>query len=251
MPELPAAEGHEDLWDEVENLTPVVGAMAEPEALETVASRRRSRNVSPNSPIVMVETAFLASAASLVWVVNSYFPLGPLLTLFFAIPIALIYLRWGKRASWMGALTAALLLTILMGPLRAVQYMLMYGFLGILLGSLWRRRASWGTAIALGTLLMTIGTFIWIVVLSGLVGEDLWRYSTTQVTGLLDWIFDRLNLLDRPSLDLVAAMALGFIVLKNVFYLFIVHVAAWFLCDRLGNPISRAPRWVSTIFEME
>ena len=37
--------------------------------------------------LAMVETAFLASAGSLIWLINYYFPLGPLLRLFFPIPI--------------------------------------------------------------------------------------------------------------------------------------------------------------------
>lgn len=50
-------------------------------------------------PLKMVETAFLASAASLIWFINYYFPLGPLLRIFFPVPIALVYLRWGQSGS--------------------------------------------------------------------------------------------------------------------------------------------------------
>jgi hypothetical protein len=32
----------------------------------------------PKAPLAMVETAFLASTASLIWLINYYFPLGPL-----------------------------------------------------------------------------------------------------------------------------------------------------------------------------
>jgi uncharacterized protein YybS (DUF2232 family) len=209
------------------------------------------RQVDPNSPIVMVETAFLASASALVWFVNSYFPIGPVLQIFFPIPIALLYLRWGKRSAWMAALIATLLLTILMGPTRSVQFIVPYGFLGVLLGFSWYRRASWGWSIFLGTLLTTIGAFFRLWILSALLGENLWHYSTVQMTGLLDWGFDRLNILEQPTLPLVQVAAAVMIMLRNLVYLFVVHVVAWFLCDRLGNPIPRAPRWVRVLFEME
>jgi uncharacterized protein YybS (DUF2232 family) len=209
------------------------------------------RQVDPNSPIVMVETAFLSSASALVWLINSYFPIGPVLQIFFPIPIALLYLRWGKRSAWMAALIATLLLTILMGPTRSIQFIVPYGFLGVLLGVLWYRRASWGWSIFLGTLLATLGSFFRLWILSALLGEDLWHYSTVQVTGFLDWGFDRLNLLQQPTLGLVQAIAAAMIVLRNLIYLFVVHVVAWFLCDRLGNPIPRAPRWVRVLFEMD
>jgi uncharacterized protein YybS (DUF2232 family) len=209
------------------------------------------RQVDPNSPIVMVETAFLASASALIWFINSYFPIGPILQLFFPIPIALLYLRWGRRSAWMGALIATLLLTILMGPTRSIQFIVPYGLLGVLLGLMWYRRASWGMAIFCGTLLATLGAFFRLWLLSTMLGEDLWHYSTVQVTGLLDWLFDRLNILQQPTLPMVQAIAAALIVFRNLVYLFVVHVVAWFLCDRLGNPIPRAPRWVRVLFEME
>ncbi|MHC5831106.1 MAG: DUF2232 domain-containing protein, partial [Nostoc sp.] len=56
--------------------------------------------VKADAPLRMVETAFLASTASLIWFINFYFPLGPVLRIFFPVPIALVYLRWGKRAAW-------------------------------------------------------------------------------------------------------------------------------------------------------
>ncbi|MBE9028480.1 DUF2232 domain-containing protein [filamentous cyanobacterium LEGE 11480] len=212
---------------------------------------RAQRQVDPNSPIVMVETAFLASASSLIWFINSYFPIGPILQVFFPIPIALIYLRWGRRPAWMTALIATLLLTILVGPTRSILFLIPYGFLGVLLGVMWYRRASWGMSIFLGTLLLTVGSFFRLWLLSILLGQDMWQYSTVQVTGFLDWGFDRLNILQQPNLALVQAIAAALIVLRNLVYLFVVHVVSWFLCDRLGNPIPRPPRWVRVLFELE
>jgi uncharacterized protein YybS (DUF2232 family) len=209
------------------------------------------RQVDPNSPIVMVETAFLASASALVWLINSYFPIGPLLKLFFPIPIALIYLRWGRRPAWMTTLIATLLLTILMGPVRSIQFLIPFGLLGVMLGVLWYRRSAWGMSIFLGMILTTLGEFFRLWILSALLGEDLWRYSTVQVTGLLDWLFDRFNILQQPSLSLVQVFAILLIAVRNLVYLFTVHLVASFLCDRLGNPIPRPPRWVRVLFELE
>ncbi len=215
------------------------------------SNHRPHRQVDPDSPIVMVETAFLASAASLIWFVNFYFPIGPVLQVFLSIPIALVYMRWGNRACWMSALISALLLTILMGPARSIQFVIPHGLLGVLLGRLWYRRASWGVSIFLGTLLATFGAFFRIWLVSVLLGDDLWRYSTLQVTGLLDWSFDRLNLLAEPSLDMVQAIAAALILVRNFVHVFVVHIVAWFLYERLGNPIPVPPRWVQTLFEAE
>lgn len=223
---------------------------ANPQSLDNDESRRPFvRKVDPDSPIVMVETAFLASAAGLLWLVNFYFPMGPILQIFFPIPIALIYLRWGNRAAWMGAVITGLLLSVLMGPARSIQYVMPYGFLGVLLGALWNRRVKWIVSIPIGALLGVLGAFFRVALVSVLLGDDLWLYATTQVTNFLDWIFTLLGLLIQPSLVLVQAFVFLSIILVNTVYLFVVHLAAWFLFDRLNNPIPRPPQWIQVLFD--
>jgi uncharacterized protein YybS (DUF2232 family) len=209
------------------------------------------RSFDRSSPLIMVETAFLASAAGLIWLVNFYFPLGPILRVFFPIPIALIYLRWGNRAAWMGALVAGLLLSVLMGPPRSLLFIMPFGMMGVLLGMLWRRRASWGISIALGTILGALGFFFRVWLVSILLGDDLWQYATIQVTDLIDRVCVFFNILFQPTLGLVQAIAVVMVIISNFVYLFAVHLVAWLLLDRLGNPISRPPKWVQVLMEYE
>lgn len=209
------------------------------------------RLVDPLDPLVMVETAFLASASSLIWLVNFYFPLGPLLRIFFPIPIALTYLRWGHRAAWMGALVSGLLLSVLMGPARSILFVMPFGLMGVLLGVLWRRSARWSVSISIASLLGSIGFFFRIWLVSLLLGDDLWLYATTQVTELLEWLFIKLGLLIQPSLWAVQAIVVLMVLLNNLVYLFVVHLVAWFLLDRLGNPIPRPPKWVQVLMDYE
>ncbi len=123
------------------------------------------------TPLSMVETAFLASTASLIWLINYYFPLGPVLRIFFPIPIALVYLRWGHRASWMSALVSGLLLSVLMGPTRSILFFIPYGLMGVQLGALWRRGSNWLLSIGIGGLIGTFGFFFRFWLLSILLGE--------------------------------------------------------------------------------
>lgn len=203
------------------------------------------------APLRLVETAFLASTASLIWLVNYYFPMGPLLRIFFPVPIALVYLRWGQRAAWMAALVSGLLLSVLMGPTRSVLFIMPFGLLSVLLGGLWRRRASWVVSISLGAMVGALGFFFRLSLLSVLLGEDLWLYVTTQVTELLEWFFVKLGLLTVPSLPLVQALAVVMILINNLIYLFVVHLVALLLLDRLGNPIPRPPAWVQVLLDYE
>lgn len=203
------------------------------------------------SPLAMVETAFLASTASLIWLINYYFPLGPLLRIFFPVPMALVYLRRGARASWMSAVVSGLLLTVLMGPTRSILFVVPYALQGVLLGVLWRRRASWGVAIFLGTLIGSFGVFFKVWLLSILLGEDLWIYFTVQVTEFLNWVFDKVGWLVQPDLSVVQAIAVVMILINSAVYMLVVHLGALLLLDRLGNPIPRPPRWIQVILDIE
>lgn len=202
-------------------------------------------------PLAMVETAFLASTASLLWLINYYFPLGPLLKMFFPIPIALVYLRWGSRASWMSALVSGLLLSVLMGPTRSVLFVIPFGIMGVQLGAMWRRGTSWLVSISTGTLLGTIGFFFRFWLVSILLGEDLWVYVMNQITEFAEWGFVKLGLLAQPSFILIQLLAIGMIIINNLVYLFVVHLVALLVLDRLGNPIPRPPNWVQVLLDYD
>lgn len=199
--------------------------------------------------VVMVETAFLASAASLVWLINFYFPVGPVLKIFFPIPIALIYLRRGNRASWMTAIVSGLLLMVLMGPTRSIFFLMPYGLMGVLLGACWQRRLSWLFSIALGATIGSLGLFFRFWLNSILVGENLWVYVITQITQIADWLFFQLGILAQPNFILIQTLAFGLIIINNLVYLFAVHLVALMLLDRLDNPISRPPEWVRILLD--
>ena len=213
-------------------------------------SKKQSKSIAVTTDtVVMVETAFLASAASLVWLINFYFPVGPVLKIFFPIPIALIYLRRGNRASWMAAVVSGLLLLVLMGPTRSIIFIMPYGLMGVLLGACWHRKVSWSLSIAAGAIVGSLGLFFRFWLTSILVGENLWIYVITQITQFLDWAFFQLGILAQPNFILVQTLALGLIVINNLVYLFAVHLVALMLLDRLDNPISRPPEWVRVLLD--
>jgi uncharacterized protein YybS (DUF2232 family) len=210
-----------------------------------------SPNLPVETPLRMVETAFLASTASLMWLINLYFPLGPVLKIFFPVPIALVYLRWGKRAAWIAAITSGLLLAVLTGPVRSLLFVMPFAFMGVLLGAAWHRRVSWIVSITLGMILGTLGVFFRIWLLSVLSGEDLWIYVVNQVMEITEWIFLKLEILANPDALLIQLGAIALIFLNNFLYLFVVHLGAWLLLNRLGNPIPNPPHWIQVLLDYE
>jgi len=203
-----------------------------------------------DAPLVMVETAFLASTSSLIWLVNYYFPMGPLLRIFYAIPIALTYLRWGNRAAWMGMVVSGLLLSVLMGPTRSALFLFPFGLLGVQLGAFWRRGVSWYGSIVVGTILGSLGFFFRIWLVSILLGDDLWLYITTQVTSLAEWIFMKFGWLAQPELWFIQLLLVGMVILNSLIYVFVVHLVACLLLERLGNPLPAPPRWVQVLLDL-
>lgn len=208
-------------------------------------------------PLAMVETAFLASTAALIWLVNTYFPPGPILRILFPLPMALVYLRWGARAAWMSALVSGLLLSVLMGPPRSLLFLMPYALLGVQLGFTWVRRANWYISIAAGSLLGSLGFFFRLWLMSVLIGEDLWVYLTTQATQMLNWVLERfidfgvldIGVLGQANVEAVQILALTMVLLSNVVYLFAVHLAAWLLLERLGASIPAPPEWVQGLLK--
>jgi uncharacterized protein YybS (DUF2232 family) len=206
---------------------------------------------SDSNSLILVETAFLASAASLIWFVNYYFPMGPVLRLLFSLPMALLYLRWGKRASVMGAVASFLLLLVLMGPTRSIVFLIPYGWLGVVLGGMWKRKSPWWMSIGTGSLIVAIGFFFKYWLLSILLGRDLWAYSTVQIASLAEWIFIKLGILAEPSLMLIQALAVLMILINSIVYLFVVHLVSLLLLDRLNSPIPRPPKWVQVLLDYD
>jgi uncharacterized protein YybS (DUF2232 family) len=208
--------------------------------------------ISPPSkpPIILVETAFLASTASLLYLLNYYVPLGPILRVFFPIPIALIYLRWGNRAGWMTALVSGLLLCVLIGPTRSMLWMMPFGILGVQLGACWRRRVGWFVSMFLGSLLDCLGVFFRFWLTSILLGDDLWVYTIARIRDLAEWIFVQVGILAEPSLLVIQILAIGLILLSSIVYVFVVHLVAVLMFERLGNPIPKPPGWVEVLLDL-
>ncbi len=206
-------------------------------------------SLAPETPRVMVETAFLASTSALLWILNFYFPIGPIFRMLFPLPTAIAYLRWGKRPAWMTAVVAALLLGVLMGPPRSIQFMIPYGLLGVLLGGLWRAKAGWSASLAWGVLIGTLGFFFQAALVSLLVGTNLWLYLNQQVRSLLFWVFEKLGILMEPSLQAVQIVAVGLIALQASLYLLLVHLVALLLMERIGHPIPAPPAWLQALLD--
>ena len=157
----------------------------------------------------------------------------------------------------MSAIVSGLLLTILLGPTRSIFFVMPYGLLGVQLGSFWRRGAKWELSILTGGILVALGTFFRIWLLSLLAGEDLWGYLVAQITQFIDWSLRLLTnwgwiglgALGQPNMTMIAVAAVAMVLFTSMVYLFTVHLAAWLVLERLGVAMPEPPGWVQVLIE--
>ena len=191
----------------------------------------------------LVEGAYLAATTGLIWLALYYLPVGgALFRLALPLPLALLQLRRGGRAGAEGLLLAVLLLTARMGPVRAPLLLFPYGLLSLWLGWSWCRGQSWWCSWGVGIVLGTVGFLVRLVVLSLLVGENLWVIITRAGAGLLDRLIAVLNLPVSVDLPAVQLMALALVVVQEVVYVLSLHALAFWIFPRLGSSVPAPPR---------
>ena len=67
--------------------------------------------------------------------------------------------------------------------------------------------------------------------------------------GILMYV--KLGLLNQPNLLLIQLIALIVVFVNNVIYLFVVHIVALLLLDRIGNSIPRPPKLVKILLDYD
>lgn len=199
--------------------------------------------LSRHQAIRLVEGAYLAATTGLIWLALYYLPVGgALFRLALPLPIALLQLRRGGRSGVEGLLLSVLLMTALMGPVRGPLLLFPYGILALWLGWCWGRGFSWWLSWSVGVVLGTLGFLVRVLVLSLLVGENLWVVITRAGAGMLERVITLLHLPISADLASVQLMALVLVVLQELIYVLSLHALAFWIFPRLRSSIPGPPR---------
>ena len=205
--------------------------------------RRQPAALSRRQALRLVEGAYLAATTGLIWLALYYLPVGgALFRLALPLPLTLLQLRRGGRSGVEGLLLAVLLMTALMGPVRGPLLLFPYGMLAIWLGWCWGRGLSWWLSWSVGVVLGTFGFLVRVLVLSLLVGENLWVVITRAGAGMLDRLITLLHLPLSADLANVQLMALLLVVVQEVIYVLSLHALAFWIFPRLRSSIPEPPR---------
>ena len=199
----------------------------------------------------IVETSYLASLSSLLWLALYYLPVGgALLRLILPLPIILLHLRRGTKTATEGIIIQMLLLFIIMGPVRGTLFLFPYGILAFWLGWSWYKYKSWGFSFSLGVIIGTFGFFIRVVALSTLVSENLWVIITRASYGLIDRVIELLNLPFSPSIEIIQLVAILLIVFQEMIYVLTLHVLAYSLFPKFKSTIPDPPKILNGLVDL-
>ena len=199
----------------------------------------------------IVETSYLASLSSLLWVALYYLPIGgALLRLILPLPMILLHLRRGTKTALEGILVQFLLLFIIMGPVRGTLFLFPYGILAFWLGWAWLKEKTWRLSLTVGVLIGTFGFSIRVIALSTLVGDNLWVLITRASYGLIEKIIGLFNLSFTPSILGIQFGAILLIIFQEIVYVLTVHVVAYSLFPRFKLTIPNPPRFLNSLVDL-
>ena len=199
----------------------------------------------------IIETSYLASLSSLLWVALYYLPIGgALLRLILPLPIILLHLRRGTKVALEGLIIQFLLLFIIMGPVRGTLFLFPYGILAFWLGWCWFKEKNWGLSLSVGVVLGTVGFFLRVVALSTLVGDNLWVIIIRASYGLIDKFVDLFNLSFSPSIRIIQLVAILLVIFQEIVYVITIHFLAYSLFPRLKETIPDPPKILNSLIDL-
>ena len=114
----------------------------------------------------------------------------------------------------------------------------------------WRRWSWWLTG-AVGLLIGAAGFLVRVLVLSVLLGENLWVLITAAAANLLEWISTLVPLVGAPDLQQVQLLALGLVLLQNLLYVLALHAVAYWIFARLKAPIPEPPEALRALVALD
>ena len=200
----------------------------------------------------IIETSYLASLSSLLWIALYYLPIGgALLRLILPMPLILLHLRRGSKTALEGQIIQFLLLFILMGPIRGSLILFPYGILAFWLGWCWFNEKNWFLSWILGVFLGTLGFFVRVFALSTLVGDNLWVIITRASYGLIDKFIELLNIPLTPSIFFIQLVAIFLIIFQEMIYVLTIHIISYYLFPRLNSSLPEPPKIISGILDFD
>ena len=208
--------------------------------------------LSKRKALKIVESSYLAAATSLIWIALYYLPIGgAIFRLALPLPLALLQIRRGTKTCVEGVTICVMLLAALMGPLRGPLVLFPYGLLSLWLGYSWQKGWNWWLSWSVGVAIGTRGFLFRVLVLSILVGENLWVIILRAGAALLNKGIDIFNLPLTPGMTQVQIVALCLVITQEIVYVFCLHALAYWIFPRLKSFMPEPPPLLENLISLE
>ncbi|KAA3463469.1 Outer membrane usher papC [Gossypium australe] len=200
----------------------------------------------------LVECSMFAAVTGLVYFLSNSLAIENYFGCFFSLPIVISSMRWGVACGRKQLVATVLLLFVLSGPVKAINYLLYHGILGFVMGALWSSGADWTVSIPLCTLVVysplsharAIGLVGYVLTTSFLIRENILALITINIHASLSYIFAAVGINLIPSMNFIYTLFGILVLLNNASFVFLLHLLYSLFLTRMGMKTSlRLPRW--------
>jgi len=186
--------------------------------------------------LVIVECAMLAALTGLSFHLSTLFRLDAYFGALFPMPVVIAAARHSTGAARRVMLTTSLLLFIISGPLRSLNYLLLHGAMAYSLGIMWNKRCSWWITIPASAAVRSAGIFGSLALSSLILREDLMALLVMQMYGLLDQIAANIGASFMPSIEWIWAIAAFLVLINSLSYVVILHAVYTIVLNVIVRP---------------
>ncbi|GBF93592.1 hypothetical protein Rsub_06312 [Raphidocelis subcapitata] len=198
----------------------------------------------------LVETAMLAAVSGLAFLLSTLLKLDSSLGYFLPLPIVIAACRSGPAAGWSTMMATSFLLLVLLGPLRAVTYILMHGLTAAALGTMWVWRWPWAVSVLVGSVLRMAGQMGYLLLSSFTMNENLFAVMVANVHNLMDRLSASVGASGAPSDLAIVCMIFALLLVNAVCYNFLMHVIGHIALRAMGYEVGRLPGFMKKYLQV-
>ncbi|XP_021293187.1 uncharacterized protein LOC110423324 [Herrania umbratica] len=220
---------------------------------ETEGPRKGSvefEDLAPNGDVFrktlrLVECSMFAAVTGLVYFLSNSLSIENYFGCFFSLPIVISSIRWGVACGRKQLVATVMLLFVLSGPVKAINYLLTHGILGFTMGALWRLGANWSVSICLCTIARSMGAMGYVFTTSFLIRENILALITINIHASLSYVFAAIGINVVPSMNFIYSLFGILVLLNSASFVFLLHLLYSVFLTRMGMKASlRLPRWL-------
>jgi hypothetical protein len=216
-------------------------------------ARRSDQALAPPTPAQrqevkrVIETAMLAAVTGLAYTLSTLMKLEGYLSYCLPLPVVLSAMRSEDIATPVQCVVVAfLLLFILLGPVRAVTYVLVYGLLSIALGVSFKTGLPWAVGVPLGAVARLTGQWMYISVTSWVTNENLLELLISNAQTLLDNMSAWMGGASSSSFNGVFITLVSMLAVNAVFYTYMMTMLYTIILQSMGYTVLQPlPRFLA------